>query len=92
MGKEASCACWVCAGSRGQDNWDVWRRSGFWGKAAKNLVLDRVEYLAHPDGGAEKIQEGPEIDSSGDVRVEVGIPEGLGKHAFGGSGGSFVGG
>lgn len=40
-------------------------RSGFWGKAAKNLVLDRVEYLAHPDGGAEKVQEGPEIDSSG---------------------------
>ena len=40
-------------------------RSGFGGKAAKNLVLDRVEYLAHPDGGAEKVQEGPEIDSSG---------------------------
>lgn len=39
----------------------------------KNLVLDRVEYLAHPDGGAEKVQEGPEIDLPGDVRVEVGI-------------------
>lgn len=41
--------------SRGQDLGCVEGEVGFGGKAAKNSVLDRVEYLAHPDGGAEKV-------------------------------------
>lgn len=41
-------------------------RSGFWGEGSKEFSFGQsIEYLAHPDGGAEKVQEGPEIDSFG---------------------------